>query len=137
MSQDEDLALIRDGYLAWNEGGVSEGAAARFYHPDIEWTNPPEMPGGGTHTGKDAVLTFLREWEGTLGILSLTFQIEEIIPADGEYLVVSVATGTSDSGVVIPPHSWFHLMRIEDRLLRRARLFFDRAEAFEAAGLSQ
>jgi len=137
MSEQEDLALIRDFVLAWNEGGVSADGAARFLHPDVEWINPPEMPGGGTHIGKDALLTFLREWEGTMGILSMSFQIEEIIPANGEYLVITVATGTSESGVVFPPQNWFHLIRIEDRLLRRARLLFDRAEALEAAGLRE
>ncbi len=137
MSEEEDLAIIREGYLAWNEDGVGGDGAARFFHPDIEWINPPEMPGGGTRIGKDAVLAFLREWEGTMGILNVTFHVEEIIPANGEYLVISVATATSEHGVAIPPQNWFHLMRIEDRLVCRARLFFDRAEALEAAGLSE
>ena len=72
-----------------------------------------------------------------MGVLKLSFEIEEIVPTNGEYLVTSVAMGTSDSGVTIPPHNWFHLMRIEDNLLRRAQLFLDREQAFEAAGLSE
>jgi ketosteroid isomerase-like protein len=137
MSEEEEIALIREGYLAWNEGGVSAAAAAWKFHPEIEWINPPEMPGGGTYIGKDAVLAFLREWEGSAGVLNLSFEIEQIIPIDGEYLVISVATGTSESGVVLPPHNWFHLMRAEDGLLRRAQLFLDREQALEAAGLSE
>jgi ketosteroid isomerase-like protein len=43
----------------------------------------------------------------TMGILNLSFQIEEIIPANGEYLMISVFTGTSESGVVIPPQNVF------------------------------
>jgi ketosteroid isomerase-like protein len=136
MSQQEDLAMIRETFLAWNEGGVSADFA-RFFHPDVEWINPPEVPGGGTRIGKDAVLTFFREWEGTMGILDMSLQIEEIIPANGEYLVISVGTGTSGSGVVLPPQDWFHLFRIEDRLIRKGRVFFDRAAALEAAGLRE
>ncbi len=67
MSEQDDLALIRDFAVAWNEGGVSGDGEARFFHRDIEWIYPPETPGGGTHIGKDAVLASLREWEGTWG----------------------------------------------------------------------
>ena len=102
MSEQEEIALIRSGYVAWNEGGVSGDAAARFFHPQVEWINPPEMPGGGTHIGKDAVLTFLREWEGTMGVLKLSFEIEEIVPTNGEYLVTSVARGRATAGSRFP-----------------------------------
>ena len=108
-----------------------------MWHPDIEWITPPEVPGGGTFVGKEAVVAFLKNFEGSLGVLRLSFEIEEIIPINGEYLVSSVATGTSESGVALPPHNWFHLMRTEDGLLCRAQLFLDRVQALEAAGLSE
>ncbi len=136
MSDQEDLAILREAYLAWNDLGVGGDGVARFFHPDVEWINPPEMPGGGTRIGKDAVLAFLREWEGTMGIMNVTFNVEQIIPANGEYLVVSVVTATSGHGVAIPPQNVFHLLRIEDRRVGRVRFFFDRAAALEAAGLS-
>jgi hypothetical protein len=133
MSEERDLALIREAYLDWNVHGVN----MRFLHPDIEWIDPPQLPGGSTHVGKEAVVAFLREWEGSMGVLNLSFEIEEIIPFDGEYLVISLAQGTGESGVGIPAHNWFHLMKLEDGTIRRARLFLDRAQAFEAAGLSE
>jgi len=108
-----------------------------MWHPDIEWITPPEVPGGGTFVGKEAVVAFLKNFEGSLGVLRLSFEIEEIIPINDEYLVSSVATGTSESGVALPPHNWFHLMRTEDGLLCRAQLFLDREQALEAAGLSE
>lgn len=37
-----------------------------------------------------------------MGVLNLSFTIQEIIPGRGEYLVVSVAEGTSESGVCDP-----------------------------------
>ena len=127
---DDDLERIRAGYRAWNEGRLDA-----FLHPDVEWTTPPEVPGGGTFAGREATLAFLRNFEGTTGILDLSFEIEEIIPADGRYLIVSVARGRSASGVDVPAHNWFHLVTLQDGGLRRAELFLDRAQANAAAGL--
>jgi ketosteroid isomerase-like protein len=131
MTQTDDLNAIREGYRAWNEG-----SAEAFMHPDVEWITPPEVPGGGTFVGKEATAEFLRNFEGTMGVLNLSFQIQEIIPADDQYLVISLAEGTSASGVAIPAHNWFHLVRLENGRLRRAQLFLDRHQALEAAGVS-
>jgi hypothetical protein len=134
VKQDE-IALIGEAWREWNETGVN--AVARFLHQEIEWIDPPQLPGAETHLGREAVTTFLREWEGTMRVVSLSFEVEEIIPAGDDYLVVSAAEGVSEGGVPIPPHHWFHLIRIEDGLLRRAQLFLDREEAMNAAGLSE
>jgi ketosteroid isomerase-like protein len=131
MTEADDLDAIREGYRAWNEGD-----AAAFMHPEIEWITPAEVPGGGTFRGERETAGFLRNFEGTKGVLDLSFQVEEILPAGDEYLVVSLAEGTSASGVAIPAHHWFHLIRLEDGKVRRAELFLDRDQALEAAGLS-
>ena len=132
MSQADDLELIREGYREWNEG-----RPGRYMHPEVEWITPPELPGGGVFVGKEATLEFLRNFEGTMGVLKLSFEIQDIVPVGDQYLVISLAEGTSTGGVPIPPHNWFHLMKPEDGLLRRAELFLDRSQAFEAAGLSE
>lgn len=130
MPAADDLAAIRSGYRAWNEG-----RADSFMHPDVEWITPPEVPGGGTFVGREATVEFLRNFGGTGGILDLSFEVEEIIPTGDQYLVISRAEGTGESGVAIPPHSWFHLVRLESGRLRRAELFLDRRQALTAAGL--
>ena len=132
MSRADDLELIREGYRAWNDGRIES-----FLHPDVEWITPPELPGGGTFVGKEATVEFLRNFEGTMGVLNLSFEVQEILLAGDQYLVISLAEGSSDSGVDIPPHNWFHLIKSEDGKLRRAELFLDRNQAFEAAGLRE
>jgi ketosteroid isomerase-like protein len=131
MTETDDLNTIREGYRAWNEGGGES-----LMHPDIEWITPPEVPGGGTFVGKEATAGFLSNFEGTKGVLNLSFQIQEIIPAAGQYLVISRAEGTGASGIAVPAHDWFHLIRLENGMVRRAELFLDRDQALEAAGLS-
>ena len=128
----DDREVIRAGYRAWNQG-----RAESFLHPDVEWITPPEVPGGGSFAGADATIGFLRNFEGTMGVLNLSFEIEEIIAAGDRYLVISTATGSGQSGVAVPAHSWFHLLTLEDRRLRRAELFLDRGQAYRAAGLAQ
>lgn len=132
MSQANDLKVIRAATRAWNEGD-----AGSFMHPEIEWTTPTEVPGGGTLVGAEATAEFLRNFGGTMGVLNLSFEIQEIIPAGDEYLLISLAEGTSESGVAIPAHSWFHLLKAEDGKVRRAELFLDRRQAFEASGLQE
>ena len=132
MAQDDDLKLIREGWRAWNEG-----SAEPFLHPDVEWITPPEVPGGGKFVGKEATVEFLRNFEGTMGVLNLSFRVRDIIPAGGQYLVISLAEGTGASGIAVPAHDWFHLVRLEDGKLKRAQLFLNRDQALEAAGLSE
>jgi ketosteroid isomerase-like protein len=131
MTQTDDLNIIREAYRAWNEGSGNW-----LMHPDIEWITPAEVPGGGTFVGKEATAGFLSNFEGTNGVLNLSFQIQEIIPATGQYLVISRAEGSGASGIAVPAHDWFHLIRLENGMVRRAELFLDRNQALEAAGLS-
>ena len=87
MSREEELQLIEDFARQWNDHGVA--GIAHFFHPDVVWIDPPELPGGGTHNGRDATTTFLREWGGGLG-LRLAFEMEQIIPLDSGYLAISL-----------------------------------------------
>lgn len=47
---------LREGYEAMNAGDY-ERAAANL-HPDAEWTDAPELVGGGHHRGRDAIVAF-------------------------------------------------------------------------------
>jgi hypothetical protein len=128
-----DVAAIRAGWEAWNAEGV--GALERFFTEDVEWIDPPTLPGGTTHRGRDATLAFLREWEGSLGIVRLNFRIEDILDLGAQYLVISLAEGSGESGIPIAAHHWFHLLRLRHGKIERAELFLERAEAFAAAGV--
>src|SRR5215213_3372766 len=110
MTRADDLNAIREAYRTWNEEGSE--AFLRFLRPDLEWITPPEVPGGGTFVGKTATAEFLRNFEGTMDVLDLSFQIQEVIPGDDQYLVVSLAEGTSASGLSVPAHHWFHLVSL-------------------------
>jgi ketosteroid isomerase-like protein len=55
---DPDLALVLDAYAAFARGDI-DGAVAGL-HPDVEWIEPDEFPGGGRRHGPAAVADYLR-----------------------------------------------------------------------------
>ena len=56
---DADVALVLRAYEAWERGDIDEAVAA--LHPDVEWIEPEEFPGGGRRQGPEAVAEYLRE----------------------------------------------------------------------------
>ncbi len=53
----QTVTQIRSAYAAFNRGDFD--AAVAVLSPDIEWTEPPEFPGGGTYHGREAVKKYL------------------------------------------------------------------------------
>jgi hypothetical protein len=43
------IAELRLAYDAFNRGDID--SAVRFLDPEVEWTEPPDFPGGGTYHG--------------------------------------------------------------------------------------
>jgi ketosteroid isomerase-like protein len=67
-----------------------------------------------------------------------SFSVEEILGEGDDYVVVTRAHVTGEtSGVALPDHTWFHVMRLRDGRLSRNRIFLSRAQALEAAGLPE
>ncbi len=56
---DKIIPLLREMYAAFNRGDFA--AAAAPLDPNVEWTEPPEFPGGGTYHGRDAVKGYLKQ----------------------------------------------------------------------------
>jgi ketosteroid isomerase-like protein len=55
---DPDVALVLASYAAYARGDID--AAVAPLHPDVEWIEPEEFPGGGRRTGPAAVAEYLR-----------------------------------------------------------------------------
>ncbi|GAB2741502.1 nuclear transport factor 2 family protein [Kitasatospora kifunensis] len=56
---DPDVALVLACYEAYARGDIDAAVAA--LHPDVEWIEPEEFPGGGRRTGPAAVAQYLRD----------------------------------------------------------------------------
>jgi ketosteroid isomerase-like protein len=134
MSQ-EHVEGLREGYEQMNRRDY-DAVLARV-HPDFVYENDPAGPLGATvYRGRAAVKEF---WEDFLGTFS-DFRQEpyEFREAPGEKILVRVHTATYLEGNEEPLRfDYTHLWTIRDDSPEHCRLYFDHAEALEAAGLSE
>jgi len=133
MSQ-ENVQLAREYFAAFNAGGL--GATEDLRHPEIEAFDPPDFPDAGRYVGEVAVRELVENylelgWDGQ-------FHDPEFLDAGSEVAVVWQMTGQSAHGGGFPLEATMvHVCLFEDGKLRRIRQFLSRAEALEAAGLSE
>lgn len=79
------ITALRGAYAAFNRGDMD--AAVESLDPQIEWSEPPEFPGGGTYHGRDEVKHYLAQSRAACAEISS--EPEQFIPA-GDRIVVFV-----------------------------------------------
>jgi ketosteroid isomerase-like protein len=132
MSQ-ENAEIVRRVFEAWTAEGA-EGVRPMLSE-EIEVHDPPQFPDASVHLGVDAALARYGDWRQALGDMAAT--VEEIIPADDEFVVIlRIQVLGPRSGIEIVQEV-AQVVRVADRKLQRQRVFLSRAEALEAAGLSE
>jgi ketosteroid isomerase-like protein len=132
MSQ-ENVETVRRSVAAFNEGGIE--AVAQFAHPEIEFQEPPTQPAPRSARGleetRDTFTSFDEAWEEHQS------KIKEIreLPGD-EVLLSSLEHFRGRDGMELDAACWTIYTFREGRIIR-LRPFWDRAQALEAAGLSE
>ena len=132
MSQ-ENVELARLGYEAFNRGDID--GLLDLCAPDIKWRYFATIDSEAV-TGKDAVRayfeTVLEAWE------QICLEPEEIIDLPGDrVLVVSHLTGRGKGSGVEVETRGADLLTFDRGSLVRWMGYADRAQALEAAGLSE
>jgi ketosteroid isomerase-like protein len=128
MSQ-ENVEVVRQAYEAYVRGDLS--GALESYDDDVVF-NPNEEP---AMRGRAAVLAYLERWEEPWE--EYVVEAEGFIDA-GDRVVVTVhfKGRGKGSGVEIDARS-HHVHALRDGRIVRMDEYTDRAEALEAAGLSE
>lgn len=88
LTHDETAAAVtelRAAYAAFNRGDIDR--AVQSLDPNIEWTEPPEFPGGGTYHGVKGAKHYLEQ--SRAGAAQVISEPEKFIPA-GDRIVVFV-----------------------------------------------
>jgi ketosteroid isomerase-like protein len=128
----DDLATARQMIDAWNHGNVD--VMIDFWHEDGVWEDVPDVPDSRVVKGRTAIEHRLRELIEVLGEMQIS--IEEIEMVGDEVLIdVKFHVSGSASGISLDT-PMYHLVHFEDSLVRRYRVFAEREQALEAAGLS-
>ena len=84
------IAELRSAYDAFSRGDID--SAVQFLDPDVEWTEPPEFPSGGTYRGIEGAKRYLAQ--SRAGAAQVISEPEEFIPA-GNRIVVFVQARVS------------------------------------------
>ena len=144
MSQ-ENVEIVRRMLEASDR---RDGAAVfAFYDPEIEWEIPEQAPwehvhgvdalgGRGVFRGHDAVRRWLREWVGAWEVTD--YEHEQLIDAGDQvvhFLRQHVRGRASEIEFEVPPYAQVWTLR--DGKIVRMKLYWNRQEALEAAGLRE
>jgi ketosteroid isomerase-like protein len=132
MSQ-EDVEIIRRGYADLNRRDVEAWLDA--FHPNAEMydlAGGPEAPARQGHDGlREWVETMDEIWEGG------RHEPEQFIDA-GDFVVVALRVRARRRDVRLPfDLPLFHVFEMRAGRIQRGTAYLDKAEALEAAGLSE
>jgi ketosteroid isomerase-like protein len=129
----ENVEIVRVALIA--SSGGDPAAAQAAYHPSAEWdmTGVAGLAEKDVYRGAEEVLPFLREWASSWA--DWHYQIEEVRDA-GEQVFVAIhelATG-ADSGATVDQRRYL-AVGLDHGLITRVRMFSERSDALQAAGL--
>jgi ketosteroid isomerase-like protein len=131
MSQ-EDVEIVRRSFEAWNE--LDLRAIRACYTEDVV-IQTPITEFGRTFEGDDPVGRWIAEMRETWA--QVQWEVERIVEGDGVVVSFyrSISVGRKSGAKVVRDLTGVH--RIRDGLIASERVFLDRDEALEAAGLRE
>jgi ketosteroid isomerase-like protein len=135
MSQENSpLERIRAGFDAFNRGDYETWIA--LYDEDVEFLDLAETPDTGVFHGHAGVRAWLAKLQEAWGE-GFQFEPRKITEGDGVVVVDTRAKGIGVGSGVPIELTVYTVMRYRDQKIIWTRAFLDRAQALEAAGLSE
>jgi ketosteroid isomerase-like protein len=141
MSQ-ENVEIVRRLIDAFETGdaAVAWTAALEVLDSDMEM-DMTRLPAPGlarVYNGPDEIAAFWREWLDAWGSLGV-FEDFEVIDAEDQVVVWAARQTMQGKGsgieIEMPEYAW--TMTVRDGKIVRATMFMGKADALEAAGLSE
>jgi ketosteroid isomerase-like protein len=136
---EENVETVRRLFEAYNRWGVNPRGArdpelVALLHPEIEFHTYARAPEAGVYRGREAVIAYHERVFGEFK--SIRVELEELLPA-GDRVVIDTRqyTAPKDSEVEIMERV-VQVLTIRDGMVAERKPFATRAEALEAAGLS-
>ena len=135
---EENVEVVQAIYDSWTRGDYD--AVFALLDTDIEWFGPPDIsasgePGSGLARGHDGVRRSLARWVGEWDEYS--FEVRRLIDSGDDVLVEGRHRGRGKTSGVEVSEEIFSVWTVRAGQAVRQRMFRDRAEAVEAAGLSE
>jgi ketosteroid isomerase-like protein len=129
----ENVEIVRRGLEAWNRQDLE--ALSECFSPDVEIDLSDRVLNPDQYRGADG---FMR-WRSEIGEAWDDFRVEaeRFFDAGNDVVAFVRAVGKGRAGGAEVDFRSAWLMTLTDRKVTRARLYRDRAEALEAAGLAE
>jgi len=132
MSQ-ENVEVVRRHQEAWNRRNLSTWLASFRSDAEIDWSRA-RGPFKGVYRGYDGFEAFWEVFWGTFDDVQVeTYGVAE---AGSEVVVSNTAHMRGREGIEVTARSTF-VYTVENGQIIRFRMFQERAQALEAAGLSE
>jgi uncharacterized protein len=126
------VALAREMLDAFFQGDVD--TVFSIFDPEVEFRPPPEAPEFETYHGHEGLTRAFSRWLGAWE--SIRFDEPEYVGIGDRVLAAHRQRGRSKGTGVEVKTDVFNVFTIRGGKIVRYELFFDRAQALEAAGLS-
>src|SRR5262245_47377329 len=136
---EENVEVVRRAFDAFNRGGVDACVSEGVWSPEIVWdVTPSRIPGLGAYRGQEEVRRFFEEdWFGTFPFDEWEVVLEEVIDAGDRVVGMSRQHGRGASSGAVAEQEVAQIATLRDGQIVRVVTYLDRAEALEAAGLSE
>jgi uncharacterized protein len=131
MSQ-ENVEAVRRQQEHFNQSGE---VLPEIYHSDAEWIAAREDPDAATHRGLEAIRGYFAQWAGMFD--GIDFRAEELIDAGDKVFAWIRFSGKGVTSGAPVEMEQAQVWTFRDGKVVRVEEYFDRAEALEAAGLSE
>ena len=129
-----NVEVVRQIFEAFNKRDWD--AWESHHHPDFEWSDPPEAPGGGKHHGVGDVRRSMEEFLATGDDWQV--EVDGVDAVGKERVLMRGRSVFSDRVSGFPVEDpVFQLFDLEGGRVRRVQTFRSTADALEAAGLQE
>jgi ketosteroid isomerase-like protein len=129
-----NVEILRRGGEVFRTGDL-ERYVNEFFDPEIEWRTSAEDPDAATHWGREAFKRYVEQWMESFD--GLRTKTEEIIDIDDRVFTWTRWMGRGRASGVEADWHLAIVYTLRDGKVVRGEEYFDRAEALEAAGLSE
>ena len=131
---EESVETVRRIFEAFNRRDWA--AWESLHYPEVEWSDPPELPDAGVHHGVGAIRRFFDQLFETGD--EWRVEVDDIESVGRDRVLMrgrSVLIGHTSRIPLEDP--FFQLFELEESRVRRVQTFRSTTDALEAAGLSE
>jgi ketosteroid isomerase-like protein len=130
---EKNVKFVLDGYARFNAG--EKVPELWFFSPDAEYHAAREDPDSAVHRGLDAIRRQYARWVDAYP--DLTVEPLEAKDADDKVFLWVRFSGHGEGSGAPVEMELAHVLTMRDGKVARTVEYFDRAEALQAAGLSE